>query len=476
MKPGEGNGKIRVAIARERMYIPEFVDNLFTILMSLHESGVDCGFFQAEGHRVDRNRDAMVKDFLAHPDKPEWLLMLDSDMEHVPNVGQRLAAHKKDIVGALYFHRGKLHDPLAFGQPDFTPDEWGRLTLTWAPIRDEVYDYLRKARVPYRDAALAIDGLSGLIDVSAIGTGAMLIHRGVLETMKPPWFEYITGGNSEDMIFCYNAIEKYGYQVWCDMATISGHYAFVPMGFAQFLMIYEGRGLEHSGFTKEEAADLMAEYYKLPIEAMQKLINDGSAHYFGNYWKESGFKLSDERSVYRDKKSGMPYIIELLWWNSSPSFGEFRKRYIPFRNQRVLEIGAGIGTLALQLAIQRNDVVAVEVNPDLRGFIQLRYSRVAEQIETKLGDLQVIPEINLVEGMFDTAFAIDVLEHLSEEDLKAAIKTVYNHLRPGGLFCYHNNFGQQEIYPMHHDYSVIFDKWMCDAGFYVISETEARKP
>ena len=61
MQPGEGNGKIYLGIPRERFYFPEFVDNRDKVLRSLHEGGLSCGYYQASGHRVDRNRDRIER-------------------------------------------------------------------------------------------------------------------------------------------------------------------------------------------------------------------------------------------------------------------------------------------------------------------------------------------------------------------------------------------------------------------------------
>src|SRR5512141_2361543 len=104
---GYGNGSIYVGIPRERIYMPQFVDNRDTLLTTLADAGRACGYWQAEGHRVDRNRDGIVEAFMALEKKPEWLLMLDTDMEHPPEAPLRLAEWKVPIVGALYFHRGQ---------------------------------------------------------------------------------------------------------------------------------------------------------------------------------------------------------------------------------------------------------------------------------------------------------------------------------------------------------------------------------
>jgi protein-L-isoaspartate O-methyltransferase len=295
--------------------------------------------------------------------------------------------------------------------------------------------------------------------------------------MQPgPWFEYETGGNSEDLMFCARATEKYGFDIYCDFSTISGHYALVPMGYAEFINKYQQRGVELSSYTPTEAIEWFAEFFEKPKEDTTELFKRGSPHFFGDYWKSLPDTLNEntEREIYRNATSGRPYIVELLYWNASPEFLSLRQRFISIRNRNVIEIGAGIGTLALQLAIQRNNVLAVEVNPVLRKFIKYRLKKTVDNIETKMGNLKVAGDGWLkAHTKYDVAFALDVFEHMPLPDLKATIDTLGEVLVTGGHLYYHNNWGQQDIFPMHHDYADIWSELLVDAGFYQISPNEA---
>jgi hypothetical protein len=459
MKPGEGNGKIFVGVPRERLYIPSFIDNLIAILGAINDAGKNCGLYQAEGHRVDRNRDDIVRSFMAHPDKPEWLLMLDSDMAHPVDIGPRLASWNKDIVGGLYFHRGGVHDPLAFMEADPKADAYGRSTRMWEPMRDEVYDFLIRERVPLIDSAISVEKTlrDPLVECDALGTGAMIIHRSVLEEMQPPWFEYEAGGNSEDLVFCYNA-KRAGFKVFCDLARISGHYIFVPIGQAQFRVQFEARGVVKSSYTPAEAIDMVADFFKMERDEAKALMTSGSAHYFGDYFSKTygDFEKIDAptmREVYKDKNSGLPYIVELLYWNASPQYSQWRNSSMvkSVRGQNVMDFGSGIGTLALQLAIQGNKTYAIEINEVLRKFTDFRHKRILNDLATKTGELFVLPTIDpSTMPLIDTVFAMDVFEHLDAELLEWVITKIGAVTRRGGHLIYHANYGQQDIYPMHY--------------------------
>jgi len=482
MNPGEGNGKIYVGIPRERILFPEFVDNRDKVLTSIDQHGLSCDYYQAGGHRVDRNRDRIVHGFLAQKDKPEWLLMVDSDMEHIPDVGERLAAHKKHIVGVLYFHRGEFHDPLVFMDAPDQLDEYGRLEPMWTPMRDDVYDFLASTNLPMVDMGIAIDGVTdGLREVDAVGTGAILIHRSVIEAMLPgPWFEYEAGGTSEDLAFCRKAKRKYGFQVYCDFATISGHYALVPMGQAQFRMLYEMRGLKYSAYTPNEAVTMLADFYHIPNAVADEELKAASSHSFGDYWKTLNIELdsNEEWETYRKPSVAREYVKELIYWNASPQFESFRKRFVPIRNRNLIEFGSGIGTLTLQLLMQNNNVLSIEVNPVLRKFTKTRFKNLDEKLRTKTGELTLAGDEWFkiaANGQYDAAFAIDVFEHINAPDLRGTLQALKKLIKPGGRLHYHANWEQQEQYPMHHDHSKIWDELLRNTGYYPLTPFEALR-
>jgi hypothetical protein len=480
MEIGQGNGKIYLGIPRERFYFNEFTDNRDSILESLQRDGLACGFYQASGHRVDRNRDRICDGFLSLKNKPEWLLMVDSDMEHVPTIGQRLAKHKKPIVGCLYFHRGDSHDPLVFRRAVNGKDKWGRPNKLWAPLRDEVYDFLVKSGVPRYDGAVGINGMEeeGLIYVDAVGTGGILLHRSVLETIPGPWFEYEDGMVSEDLSFCDKAKFQYKIPVYCDLSTISGHYKLSAMGQTQFRMKYEYRGMQYSSYSDKDAVTWTSDFLKIPYKKVEKLFINGLGNEFGEYWKTLNIDTAEkERQAYRDPQSALPYMVELLKWNSTINHIEMRKEYMGIRNSNVLDLGAGVGTLAIQLAIQHNNVTAIEVNPVLQEFIKYRYNIAKNSIETYVNPITIMSDEWLTSDTknIEYAFALDVFEHLLPEDLQRILTKLAEVMISGGKLFYHATFDQQENFPMHHDYSNIWKQLLLDSGFYPLADTIAQR-
>ncbi len=118
--------------------------------------------------------------------KADYLFFADSDMTFPYKIVDALLAHQKDIVGCTYVRRGPPFDNLGHTK---------------------------------READMK--KTSGLVEMSHMPTGLLLINMKVFEKFKRPYFrleaneEYeITNG--EDMIFSRMANER-GFSIWCDL-------------------------------------------------------------------------------------------------------------------------------------------------------------------------------------------------------------------------------------------------------------------
>lgn len=112
----------------------------------------------------------------------DYLFFIDDDMILPPSTLEDLLEHEKDIVGGVYMTKYEQQEP--------------------------VLEYLDEKRP------------SGLFEVKAIGTGAMLIKTDVFKKLPQPWFKYEWYPNgmikrSHDWIFCEDA-RKAGYKIWAD--------------------------------------------------------------------------------------------------------------------------------------------------------------------------------------------------------------------------------------------------------------------
>jgi hypothetical protein len=78
----------------------------------------------------------------------------------------------------------------------------------------------------------SLDGTEGLVEVDAVGTGAIIIKRKVLEAVKAPFINrYDEDGIKKmglDLSFCDKA-KKLGYRTWVHLDYICSHWTKVDL-------------------------------------------------------------------------------------------------------------------------------------------------------------------------------------------------------------------------------------------------------
>jgi hypothetical protein len=87
-----------------------------------------------------------------------------------------------------------------------------------------------------------------LIKVDGLGTGMLLIHRDVLKTIEPPWFQFKYDKDglielSEDYYFCEKA-KKAGFELFVDPNCVAGH--------AKYIDLYDMNKLLYSAVTAKD--------------------------------------------------------------------------------------------------------------------------------------------------------------------------------------------------------------------------------
>lgn len=100
----------------------------------------------------------------------------------------------------------------------------------------------------------------------------------------------------------------------------------------------------------------------------------------------------------------------------------------PFLGDRILEIGAGIGTLTNQF-IPREMYVASDINPHYLRYLQ-SYSSGKPYLHVLRVDAGKSDDFVGLESQFDTALMINVLEHVPDE--QEALQNLWSALAPGG--------------------------------------------
>jgi hypothetical protein len=131
----------------------------------------------------------------------DFLLMIDDDMLSPPDLFFKLAENDKDICAALAFTRNPDHKPVIYDVIEGVD-----------PSTNRKY-YINKFAMN--------SPRNSLVQCDAVGFGAVLIKRKVIEAMKEPRFMGLAGCG-EDITFCYKA-KKLGFEVWMDTRVKLGH-------------------------------------------------------------------------------------------------------------------------------------------------------------------------------------------------------------------------------------------------------------
>lgn len=162
-----------------------------------------------ENFPIDWARNHAVGLFLDHDDA-DYLLFLDADMGHPPDLVHRLVRHDVDVVTARYVMRKA---------PFFT--------VAMRKVGDGPTDYQAIEKL------VPLEDIRGLMEIDAGGAGALLISRRCLLAIRSrlgdDWFRYQDGpdgkrSRSEDMWF-YEQAKAEGFQPWLDADLIADHVA-----------------------------------------------------------------------------------------------------------------------------------------------------------------------------------------------------------------------------------------------------------
>ena len=179
---------------------------------------------EVSGAHVPTARSKIVREFLAHPAKPDWLWIVDTDATFADDVLERLIAAadpvERPIVGGLAFGVRQTKD--VNGHEIL--NEVGAGSLELFPT---IYLATDDGTVP-----LVEYPPDQLVRCHATGAHCLLVHRSVLADPRwfedghpDPWFRIaVRHGQivSEDQFFCLRA-GSYGYPIHVDTAIKTGH-------------------------------------------------------------------------------------------------------------------------------------------------------------------------------------------------------------------------------------------------------------
>ena len=200
----------------------------------------------------------------------------------------------------------------------------------------------------------------------------------------------------------------------------------------------------------------LARFLHISYETALKDVREYRLSDAAEMWRKAGPKTpEDVDKFYRTQ--GQYYLYELIPWNyENDVYKSWNAPLLGYRNRKIVELGAGIGTLCIQLAYVGNDVTYCDINPKLKAFAEMRFA------ERGL----LIPTVKSLKGQrdIDIVVANDFFEHIHKDKLPGLLKEIAGCLKDQGFLYHRSNFQQQDIFPMHFDHSAYFTKMARDAN------------
>lgn len=295
-------------------------------------------------------------------------------------------------------------------------------------------------------------------EVAYVGTHACLLRREIFEAMlgdndpdKFEWFYYPRHhGGTEDAAMCIDAKKNGDFHFGATTAVKTHHIGHMAIGWEAYQDYLHTSGQAEQFERYNRLINLLVEWTGLSGDEVAYRVSQGSQNVKESWDKAQPQSAEELRVYYQDKENG--YLFDLANWNWSLFYINLTRGLTGFKGYNALVIGGGLGSEAEILA-ERNAVDVFELPGHLKEFCSWR---LGDQVTMLNGN--TLPEA-IVGKDYDLIVAIDTFEHIHPDELQPVLDAIDGSLEDGGYLYCHNNWGQQDIYPMHFDHSKRFEEW-----------------
>ena len=401
-----------------------------------------------------RARNAIVE--AAYQIDADWLLMLDDD--HVIDTdGQlkpsekyeflrKLIEYDKDIIGALYYHRGGECRPVLMNKNE-----------------NGDYVYLRDDQIK-----------RGLQEVDVQGGGCILIKMKVFDKIASPWFEpEIDTGT--DIQICKKAKEK-GFSVWSDTSIEIGHVINERNILTEKNrhLFYKSSGDQSQTIASNRQMTRVLTQFRQDAMEYLGISNIKELMDLAEKYKEHQGRINeypDKQEYYR--ASGKMYFARQVLIHSPDLDHKFGEHLLQSINTGApalgIDFGCGCAPITFEFARAGHIIYFIDIDgAESYEFLKWRAKKY------NLYGLYAIFGEWPKASMADYAIYLDSIEHL--EDWQGELKCAWDTLRPlGTLIC---NFMLNT--DVHNPEHIFMDKpkfmeYMTSIGFFPINMAHYQK-
>ena len=435
-------GRIMVGTRLEKNVSAKF----FAVWMELITKGLRAGDMAnaVRGHVAHRALNRLVRLFLESP--CDTLMTLDSDADIPPDFVERFRTYEPgfvyDALQAFYVRRG--WPPRAI---------WMRRDVLGQMMEWYVFDP------------------DTVEDVDVVGTHCALFRRELFEAMlgdanpdRFDWFYYPRHDPaSEDAALSAEA-KLLGFRLGATTALKAGHLAEITVGWEAYQQYLGITGHADLITRYSDLAQLIASFTGEEPDLVVAKAKRAGANTARPWARLAPSSAADVRAFYGRPDNG--YLYELLNWNCQPLYERLIAPLYEVHGERVLVVGAGLGTEVEVLLGRGNTVEVFELPGVLRTFLQHRFGG--------RDDVVFLDGATVAEALtpaparaFDRAVMIDVIEHIHPDEFDATMDAVAALV---DTFTLHVNF-DRDRFPQHYDHSRAFAAWCARWGIVQTGES-----
>ncbi len=176
-----------------------------------------------------------------------------------------------------------------------------------------------------------------------------------------------------------------------------------------------------------KVAQRKARVYEIPISYHGRTYEEGKKiglkDAFDALWVILKFGLTDDSHV-------SPAAQTLYAFTSAPKFNRWMADTLrPFLTGTVLELGAGVGTMAALLVDKRQNWMVSDIDDDNLARLEARFGG-RRNVVVRRCDLENNQDFVELGDVFDSVLCTNVIEHVADDE--NALRNIRGTLRPGG--------------------------------------------
>ncbi|MBX7219137.1 MAG: methyltransferase domain-containing protein [Blastocatellia bacterium] len=221
---------------------------------------------------------------------------------------------------------------------------------------------------------------------------------------------------------------------------------------------------DHHRRSLEETLASLINFTGEAPEEVEHLLLTSTGTLAANWYAAPPKNMEELENWYRENAGY--YLYDLSQFHLAYKHILFSLDVLALARGRVLDYGAGIGDLTLELAAREGfETTYFDVDGESQRYARWRARERGLRVK-------FVSDRNELEGPYDTIILLDVLEHVADPEETLDFLTA--RLMPGGRLIASVAFGATKAHPMHFDHKLNVPTWLEAHGLYDAKDWKIR--